>query len=172
MIIFSSRKLEQSLAAGGLSSWIKTKYIILPAIIMSLFGVPYICGPRYAEQPPMLNALVSFVCVMAGVFVTYFGIKKCHQTNESLDKTAFFERFFILSVPATLKLVVIFVPLSLSALLCVDYLMKDGHPLLHKRFPILLSLCGPFVTWVYYTMVDRSLKRFGCLIQNEHKRES
>jgi hypothetical protein len=138
---------------------------------MALFGVPYICGPRYAEQPPVLNALVSFVCVVTSVFMTYFGIKKCYQTNESLDKTAFFERFFILSVPATLKLLVIFAPLSLAALFYVDHL-KDGYPLLQKRFPILLSMCGPVVTWVYYTMVDRSLKRFGCLIQNEHTRES
>jgi hypothetical protein len=168
MIIFSSQKLEQSLATGDLSPWDKTKYIIFTAIMMSLAGVPYICNPKYAERDPMLNMLASILCVIATAIMTYFGIRKCHQTNEALDKKAFFERFFVLSVPVTVKLVVFFLPLSLTALLYVHHL-KDGHPLLHKRFPILLSLCGPVVTWVYYTMVDRSLKRFGCLIQDKKR---
>lgn len=169
MIIISSGKLEHSLAADDLSPWDKTKYIILPAILLSLMSLSYVCGPTYcAERRPMLNALVSFLCLIASAFVTYFGIKKCHRTNESLDNTAFFERFFILSVPVLVQLMLVCFPVSLAAL-HYAYLLRDSHPLLHKRFPMLLSLSGPVITWLYYVMVDRSLKRLGRLIQEKYQ---
>ena len=172
MIIFSSRKLEQTLAAGGLSSWAKVKYIIVPAVVASLCSVPYIIGPKYAEdQRPMLNILVSVLCVIASAFLTYFGIKKCYLTNESLDKSAFFERFCILSMPPLAKLTVAFLPASIIALIFMTHL-KDSHPLLHKRFPMVLSVAGPVITWFYYTMVDRSLRRFGALIQSKDRTDS
>ena len=112
----------------------------------------------------MLNMLVSVLCVPLNAFLTYFGIKKCYETNEALDRTAFFERFFLLSVPVLMKLATVLLPTSLVALLWMHY-VKDAHPLLHKRFPMLLSIAGPITTWLNYTLIDRSLKRLGGLLR-------
>ena len=171
MIIFSSHKLEKCLANGTLSNWAKTKYIVLPAVLMALYLQRFILVPTYGSRPHMLNMLASFACAIANAFVTYLGIKKCFRTNESIDKRDFFVRFFVLSVPAAAKLLLFSLPLSLLLGICV-HIMKDQAPLVQKRFPIVFSVLSPAVTWLYYMLIDRSITRVGRAIADKKRKRS
>jgi len=166
MILFSSRKLEKALAEGNLSNWVKTKYIIVPAVIMSLFSLPYIFQPIYGERIPLLNSFFNFIFVITGAFITYFGIKKCFQTNETFDRRNFFKRFFVLSVPVLMKLIIIVFPLTIIAGICA-YRLRVIHPTIYKRFPIALSLLGPVITYIYYRLINASLIRLTNLIKGK-----
>ena len=171
MIIFSSRKLEQSIADNRLASWAKAKYLIFTAVVMAVFYGPfYLVHPFYGESAPTLNSIFSLIFTIVGVFVTYYGIKECYATNRAVDDKDFLERFAILSVPVFVKVSIIVFP----ATLCVSMLMlslRETHPMLSKRFPIILSLLGPLLFYIYYCILNRSFTRLGRVIEeNENRR--
>ena len=171
MIILSSRKLEQTLANNSLSEWGKVKYIILPALIVSLFPPPYFLRPSHGQYPPMLNSLIGLLFVIINVVITYNGIKKCFGTNQKTDGENFFERFFILSIPVFIKFILIFFILSIGLVIGMQSL-KESFPILYKRYPIIFSLSLPFITWLYYHLLSDSIRRLGALMLTKNRKPS
>lgn len=171
MIILSSRKLEQALANDSLSGWTKVKYIILPALIVSLFPPPYIFRPIHGQHPPMLNALIGLFFVIINIVVTYKGIKKCFEIHQKTDAQNFFERFFILSIPVFIKFMLIFLILSIGLVVGM-HSMKESFPVLYKRYPILFSISLPFITWLYYHLLSGSIRRLGALMHTKNRKPS
>ena len=165
MIIFSSKKLERAIAHDRLPNWERAKYIILPTIIMMLAPGPiYIARPIYGVKAPFLNSIFSFVCTIIGAFVTFYGIKRCFRTNEVTDKKDFLARFTILNVPIMFKFIAILIPITFISM-AIWASLRSNYPSIFKRAPVSLSIIGPFVIYLYYSLLNRSFSRLRELIQ-------
>jgi len=108
----------------------------------------------------MLNSLVGIFFMIINAVVTYRGIKKCFEIHQKTDSKNFFERFCILSVPIEMKLIVVLFPLTIVLTLFV-FTLKDAYPDFYKRFPIIYTASSPFITWIYFNLLTRSIKRLG-----------
>ena len=169
MILLSSGKLERAIAKKILSNWEKTKYIILPIILTTLFYGPfYIIRPNYGVKPPLINSLFTFFFCIISTFIVYSGIKKCFKTNESTDKEFFIERFMILLIPIMFKLILFFVPFILILVVIVGS-MREHLPIVFKRFPIILSAFCPIMYYIQYYLLNRSFVRLGNLLEKYNK---
>ena len=169
MIIFSSKKLEKAIAENKLESWGKAKYIIVPAVISALIGgTLYLISPLYGERAPMLNTSLQILFNILLALVTYCGIKKCFQTNKDMDEENFLERFVILSLPIFIKFALVLTPILIIYYVIVGTI-RESHPELFKRAPILVYGSIPIACYLYYSFLNRSFTRLGTLIKSVHE---
>ncbi len=168
MKIFSSRKLEQSIADNQLTCWDKAKYVLFTAIVLVVFSGPiYLVIPIYGRSAPALNSLFSLGFTILGTFVTYYGIKECYATNRASDDKDFIERLAILSIPVFTKFIFIVFPTTLYVVILMSS-FRETQPM----FPIILSALSPVLFYVYYYVLNRSFTRLGRVIEkNGNKRE-
>jgi len=166
MIIWSSRKLEGSLARGELSNWTKVKYLIIPAVWGSLSGPVFFLQPTYGQRQPQHHFGFWLLLALLGALLAYRGVKKCFHANESIDNRAFFERFAVLTVPVIVRLTVIMLPVSLLLLGMIG-MMKELYPVLYQNTSFVFGTVAPVLTYVFYSLLYHSFVRFGELIREE-----
>lgn len=163
MILISSTKLEHNIANNAFSSWEKTKYIIFMTAIYSFTGPAYMLTPSFGPKPPALDSLISFLSTIAFVLITYFGIKKCHQTNKAVDDAHFIERFTILNVPLTIKFMLIFLPAFLFIVL-FSWTMSADEEIRKNIISYSMRVIAPVGMVIYYIFLNRSFERLGQLM--------
>ncbi len=164
MILWSSRRLEQALARGQLDSWTKVKYVIVPAVIGSLFLPSYALRPHYGERTPAINFLFSLIFAIVNAYLSYWGLKRCFLANRDIDGQAFFERTAVLGVPIFIRIITAVIPGSIALLIVIGSL-KDRVPMLFHRAGIVFAALTPIITFVTYLMLTNSIRRFGRLIK-------
>jgi len=168
MIVFSSIKLEQALAASSLPSWEKAKYIIFIIILYSLSGPLYVLTPSFGAKPPIWHSLTSLVSTILVILFTYFGAKKCYQTNKGIDDTDFVGRFAALYMPMTFKLIAIMLlAMVLAALIIYSSAFDKGTR--KNSFVYFIDITGPVSTYLFYIYLNRSFRRLGILINETNK---
>lgn len=168
MILISSSKLEQHLAQNSLSSWEKTKYIILTTALYSFSGPIYILTPSFGSKPPVWDVLFSFLSSIAAVLITFWGIKKCHLMNKTFDDIHFIERFTILNIPMTIKFMALLLPLFLLFAFFSTSWGGDKE----TRTEIMsysMRIMVPIGMIAYYIFLNRSFQRLGTLIKNGNR---
>jgi len=158
MILISSSKLERKIAENALTAWGKTKYIIVYFALFSISPI-YILAPSFGPKPPPGYFLVSFLSIIASVFITYFGIKKCYQTNKTFDDAHFIERFMLLSVPTTIKFMLSLLPALFLIAVVATSISVDRK--FHKEATSnLWHIVSPIAMIMYYVLINRSFQRF------------
>ena len=166
MILISSLKLERKIAEDALSSWEKTKYIILTSAIYVFTGPAYVLTPSFGPKPPYWDAPFSVLTSTLSVLITYFGIKICHRTNKNFDDENFIERYTILNVPLTIKFMVFLLPaFILSFIVAVS--LSDDKEIRREIMSYSIRVAVPIGVFVYYIFLNRSFHRLGKLIEEK-----
>ena len=111
---------------------------------------------------------VGFIFPIVAAFIVYRGIKKCFQTNESYDKKDFFERFYILGFPIAVKLVVVFVLFTLTALI-VAYKLQDVHPILSEYMQTAIRAISLIYAFLNFYLLNRSFIRLVGLLRGKEE---
>ena len=166
LFLLSSRKLERALAGGKLRPWAKVKYLILPAVLAALSSQIYILRSLYGTATPTLNQYVFLLCAALSAYLTYWGIKRCFQTNRAIDGNAFFERFAVLFVPPLIKVMLV----TLAPRMVVSgaaNALREQVPLLFERVSIFFAALGPLATFAMYILLNSSFRRLGKIIKSE-----
>lgn len=153
MVIFSPRKLEQLLADEKLNAWEQTKYLILAVVVSALSEPLFWIVPTVKIQDVGLTALAQFIATILGPYITYLGIKKCYGTNNKDHK--FVERFICLRVPWTVLFGLVLAPLSLT----IIYVTNTFFPQVPDLANIILYICSPPITFIYYNVLNKSFLR-------------
>ncbi|MDP2278018.1 MAG: hypothetical protein Q8K51_07330 [Nitrospirota bacterium] len=168
MILISSIKLEQKIAQKALTSWEKTKYIIITTALYSFTTPIYVLTPSFGTKPPIGDALVSFLSSIAAVLITYFGIKKSYLTNKIFDDVHFIERFTILNVPITIKFMMTLLPAFLLLAFFSASLGGDKE-IRTEIMSYSMRIMSPIGIFVYYIFLNRSFQRLGLLIKENRE---
>lgn len=153
MIIFSPKKIEDALRAGSFTSWEKSKYIILTAVVTS-FGEPfYLIAPAIIKQANITGTeiLVRLLVTLIGLIITYFGVKHCYKINDDSDK--FIERFICLRVSWTANFALTLGPINLAIL----YIARKH--LDTAIFHGVSAFIGPVTIALFYWALSGSFKR-------------
>jgi hypothetical protein len=169
MILFSASKLEQALSTDSLDSWEKTKYLMLylslGAISQTFPMFIHLVIPTFGQSPPPTNLLRSTLCGIAGIILTYWGVRKCHHINEGADGKDFLGRFLALCFPASFKIFVVTL-----LLMTVGMIVSSGGPSLLplKEFVIyLMYVMVIVITYAFYCLMSRTFDRLAILIKQE-----
>ena len=167
MILFSSLKLEKAIAEGEITGWQKAKYIIIPAVFMAPFAsTTFLISPKFQTRPPGFHTLIQFVCTIGTMVITYYGIKFCFKANNKIDNHNFIERFCILLLPVTLQLILIFFPLTLL-ITGINYAIYRHQQDILTKYSIMYVIFGPIYTVIYYSLLLRSFRRLGKLLEKD-----
>ncbi len=172
MILLSSTKLEQKIAQKALTSWEKTKYIILTTAMYSFTTPIYILTPSFGPKPPTGDAFVSFLSAIAAVTITYFGVKKCYLTNKTFGDVHFLERFALLNVPITIKFMMILLPIVLlSAVFGAVFVtsLSGEKEIREKILSYSMRIMSPIGVFAYYIFLNRSFQRLGLIMTEKGK---
>jgi len=164
MILFSSRRLEAELARGSLTDWAKTKYLLVPFALGALLDPSQLLvQPVYGQEAPLLNILAALVGAIGSAAVVLVGIRRCFLINCAIDEDRFIERFTILVLPITVRVLLVFLPLSTTAswLIAVH---REDYPLLHRHYPAISWLLCPALWYLYMFLLARSLGRLKTLV--------
>jgi hypothetical protein len=165
MILISSSELERQIAENALTSWEKTKYIILITAMYCLNGPIYILAPSFGSKPPLGNSLVSLLSSITFVFITYWGIKKCYHTNKTCDDAHFIERFTLLSVPMTIIFTLFFVPAFLLLAFFSSLFVGEDRQINKDMILYSFRVLSTVGMLVYYILLNRSFQRFVILMK-------
>jgi hypothetical protein len=166
MILFSSRKLELALSKNQLNGWEKTKYYILPAVLGALSGPAFWARPIYGQKHPSALFPFSIFFALLYAFIAYQGIKICFHSNEATDGKDFLERMICLSLPILVWLYIVLLPVSIVLLAIVGFLFDAKHsPEAGLRISIGWYFFGAVWFWLFYFLLNRSIKRLGVLIK-------
>ena len=168
MILFSSNKLERALAADSLTSWEKAKYIIFIIILYSFSGPIQVLAPSFGSKPSIGQLLTSSICGILVIIFTYFGAKKCYQTNKRIDDTDFVGRFAALYMPMSFKLIAIsLIAMGITAMIIYSGAFDKQTGI--DGFVYFLYIMGPVGTYLFYIYLNRSFRRLGLLINETNK---
>jgi len=168
MILFSSNKLERALADSSLPSCDKAKYVIFIIILYSFSGPLYVLTPSFGTKPPIWHSLTSLVSTILVILFTYFGAKRCYQTNKGIDDTDFVGRFAALYMPMTFKFIAIMLLVIVIAAMIIYAVAFDKETKKHI-FLYFLNITGPVGTYLFYIYLNRSFRRLGILINETNK---
>ncbi len=166
MTVLSSEKVERALAKNELTGWQKGKYLII-LMVLGYFSVPFrLVSPTYS-RPPLIVESIDLATVVVSVIIIVYGIKKCLRINEAIDHQNFIERFVILSVPVSVKILIVSIP----SIFILQWLMfgyfSPNHPNLYQYLPGSFYIIGPIATYIYYFFLKRSFVRFGQLVKEK-----
>ncbi len=159
MILWSSRKLEEALAKGWLSGWTKVKYLIIPAVITALWGPFFLLEPRYGQRPSAINLPFQLIFSILSAFITYWGIKKCFTINSNADGKDFFERLAVLTLPVLIRIMVYSVAFFILGAVILK--IMEWELFTFEIAPSIFSALNPIFTFILYSMLINSFRRFG-----------
>jgi hypothetical protein len=168
MIKFSSTKLEQAIANGVLTSWEKAKYLIFIIILYTFSGPIYVLTPSFGPKPLIWHSFATFTSSILMILFTFYGAKKCYQTNKSIDNTDFIERFVALYMPMTFKFIAVSL-LAMAATALIAYVVSSDKETRKDIFIYFLNFIGPVSTYFFYIFLNRSFGRLGILINETNK---
>ena len=158
MKILAFRQLEKDLAEDSLSSWEKTKYLIFVSIIHGLYGPLFMITPKYGVKLPLLNTFLTLASTTVLVFVIYFGIRRCYETNKTIDDDRFIERFAVLYVPW----IMVFTIIGIPATFVIGFFIVKLFPAQSDRlqfYPVALHAVGIIMMYLLYMLLNGSFKR-------------
>jgi hypothetical protein len=112
---------------------------------------------------------IDLATVVVSVIIIVYGIKKCFKINEAIDHQNFIERFAILSVPVSVKILIVGVPSSLVLIWLMFGFLSRNHPNLYQFVPAFFYIIGPIVAYIYYFFLRRSFVRFGQLMKGKEQ---
>jgi hypothetical protein len=163
MILFSSNKLERSLAAGSLSLRDKAKCIIFIMILYGVLVALYVVTPSCGQKPPLWYALMSLISGGLVICLTYFGVKQCFLTNKAIDDSDFLGRFAALFMPMTFRFLAVMLPIMVidGVIAYSGSLDKETRTDLFVYF---LYCMAPGGTYLFYSLLNQSFKRLGMLV--------
>lgn len=160
MIIFSPQKLEQQLANEELTTWEKTKYLVLAVVVSAFAGPLFWISPTVKEQHIGFTVLIQLLTALIGLYITYKGIKKCYATNNKENE--FIERFICLRVPWTVTFGLVLAPLSII----IIYVAKKIFPQVPDLASLIIYICSPLITFIYYKALNNSFTRINTMQQS------
>lgn len=164
MILLSSRKLERVLGGGKLDAGEKLKYLMFPTVLGAVLGsVLFTVRPHYGQRIPTLTKDAYVVCGFLSAYLVYRGIKRCFETNRAIDSKAFFERFAVLLVPPMLQVGIASVVLSLVVGFGA-FALRERVPHVFDRALIASAAFGPLAVFVMYSLLNRSFRRLGKIV--------
>lgn len=153
MIIFSPAKLEREISSGALTTWEKVKYLFLATVVAAVSGPVYWLAPVIKPRDYNTISLIQNLSAIIGLFITYYGIKKCYNTNT--EKEDFIELFICLRVPWTVLFTVILVPTSLVLIYSLKRIFNDNPDIPY----LVISISAPLVIYTYYHFLNGSFQR-------------
>ncbi len=164
MTVLSSKEVERLLAINLLTGWEKMKYLMI-VTVLGFFSRPVaLVSPIYSKPSLIIEAL-DLASVAASILIVVYGIKRCFKINEVIDQQHFIERFAILSVPVSIKILIVGIPGSYILLWVLFDLFREKHPGLYQFVPGFLYIMASIVTCIYYFLLKRSFVRFGQLVK-------
>jgi hypothetical protein len=166
MILFSSKKLEKSLATGTLTQWQQARYFLILSVISFFPASIAIVQPKYGVSINHVDALVNLACFATNLIVIFVGFIKCFRLNEAIDNAEFIRRYFVLSIPVAMRLVVYLMPISaiLGSAIVVE---KKAIREIYNILPITYCILGSIIMVIYFLMMMRSFRRFGLLLKGK-----
>jgi hypothetical protein len=170
MIIFSSEKLQKVLANDSLDSWGKAKYIIF-VIAMYCMSAPFHWFlPEFGPKKPLPYHLASLASYILTILITVYGAKRCFRTNKTGDGKDFVERLAALYVPMTFEIVPLALVLfAITAYLVAYVLPIDDKPTKYSVFSYVMLAFTPFLTWLFFVLLDRDFERLAELIRERNE---
>ena len=163
MIIFSSIKLEKALADQKVTRWQKAKYIMIPAIFISMASpLSAFFRPSFQDEPSTIYSVLQLLVMIISIFITYFGIKACFEVNENIDKRNFIERFCILLVPVSFRMLLFFILCFIAFMIIL--LFTAAIPEINKHVPLLFLPFGPIYLFMYFSLLKKSFLSFSNLL--------
>ena len=163
MIIFSSIKLEKALAVQKVTRWQKAKYIMIPAIFISMASpLSAFFRPSFQDEPSTIYSVLQLLVMIISIFITYFGIKACFEVNENIDKRNFIERFCILLVPVSFRMLLFFILCFIAFMIIL--LFTAAIPEINKHVPLLFLPFAPIYLFMYFSLLKKSFLSFSNLL--------
>ena len=160
MIVFSPQKLEEQLANEELSTWEKAKYLVLAVVVSAFAGPLFWISPTVKEHYIWYTALIQLLSTLIGLYITYKGIKNCYVTNNKENE--FIVRFICLRVPWTVVFGLVLAPLSIV----IIYVAKKVFPQVPDLASLIICICSPLITFIYYKALNNSFARIKSLQQS------
>jgi hypothetical protein len=164
--LLSSAKVERLVAKNEPTGWEKGKYLII-LMVLGFFSRPFsLVSPIYSK-PPLIIQSIDLATVAVSVIIIVYGIKKCLKINEAIDNQHFIERFVILSVPVSLKILIVGLPSSFVLLWLMFGFFSTNYPNLYQFIPGFFYIIGSIVAYIYYFFLKRSFVRLGQLVKEK-----
>ena len=138
-------------------------------MVLGFFSRPFALVSPIYSRPPLIVQGIDLATVVVSVLIIVYGIKKCLKINEAIDHQSFIERFVILSVPVSLKILIVGVPSSFVLLWLMFRLFSRNHPNLYQFVPAFFYIIGPIVAYIYYFFLRSSFVRFGQLMKGKEQ---
>ena len=171
MTVLSSEQVEKLLAKNELTGWEKGKYLII-LLVLGFFSRPFALVSPIFSKPPLIVQTIDLASVAVSVLIIIYGIKKCFKINEAIDRQDFIERFAILSVPVSVKILIVGIPSSFVLLWILFDLFRENHPNLYQFVPGFFYIIGSIGTYIYYFFLKRSFVRLGQLVKEQEQKLS
>jgi hypothetical protein len=152
MILFSSKKLEKALAEDSLDEREKAKYMIYPNMLYA-FATPFFLAQTVSDHPN--EYYFNFIFTLISVLIFYLVFRTCYRINGNSMNKNFIENIVVLSVPAWMKVFVIFASLSIYFLI-----RSNGLPFLKDNLSFFMSSLGFFATLTFSILIIRSFRNF------------
>lgn len=168
MTVLSSEKVERVLAKNELTGWEKGKYLII-LMVLGFFSRPFALASPVFSRPPLIVKGIDLATVVVSVIIIVYGIKKCFKINEVIDHQNFIERFAILSVPVSVKILIVGFPSSFVLVWLMFGFFSRNHPDLYQFVPGFFYIIGPVVAYIYYFFLKRSFVRLGQLMKEKEQ---
>lgn len=164
MHFLSSKKLEAELAAGQLSDWGKTRYLVLQSIVTWALATPiWVVSPHSGHAATGEETLFGLATAIIAILIVIQGVKKCFATNQQIDRDHFIERVVVLMWPIMIRLMIVMLPLTLAAAWTTMALLKkkSSHAMFYAN--AVFDAIALATTWLFFILLNRSLARFGRL---------
>ena len=170
MIIFSSSKVQKALVNNSLDSWAKAKYMIF-VIAMYCTAAPFHWFvPEFGPKKPLSYHLASLSSYVLTILITVYGAKRCFKTNKTGDGKAFVERLAALYVPMTFEIMPLAIVLFAITVCIVAYVLPiDDKQTRYSVLSYVMLLFAPFLTWLFFVLLDRDFERLAELIRERDK---
>jgi hypothetical protein len=166
MTLFSPDQLEEALSREEISSWERTKYLILFLVLHAASTVVPGVLPTVIRQPDLHSsgALAAVFTLALVIFLVYWGIRKCFLINQAADDHDFAGRFLVLYIPALVEVLVITLfSIVLISFIAVLLSFPDKTP--QPWFSYAKCLLAPVMTYLLFTVLARSFRRLAVLIE-------
>ena len=116
--LWNTKTLSENLKNNELSQTDKFKYFFIIIVINTIIF-------EFSSGIEDYENIYLVVGSSLNVLITVFGLIFCYKTNQSGDNKEFIERYFCLSLPITIKLIVLFLVLF-AVYITVDIAVFNG----------------------------------------------
>jgi hypothetical protein len=171
MVYFSSREMESAIASSSLSS----KSIIICLFIVSFLYCPYLIAdifkPKIFFKPTEDYFLLHFISFLFYVLLTLWSIIKCNNINIKIDNKNIIERYFLLLIPITFKLIIYSCLLTIVSIIIMAINLPrnwiSNHPLSFQIWTnVFMYIFGIVFVLMIINSFNNLKKKFGNTINN------